>query len=59
MSGPASHTTSPAGSVLATQPPLDVLAKEPFDQLRPMHVCEAVNRLLEYLVPAIKSSLLD
>ena len=59
MSGPASQTTSLAGSASATQPPFDVLADEALHQLGPMRFHETANRFLDHLVPAVELALFN
>src|SRR4051794_5514658 len=58
MSGPASQTTSSAGSASATQPPFDIFANEALHQLGPMGGDEATKRFLDHLVPALEPALL-
>ncbi len=59
MSGPASQTTSPAGSASATQPPFDILANEALHQLGPMGFHESADRFLDHLVSAVEPPLFD
>src|SRR5437899_2975413 len=47
-----------AGSVSATQPPLDVLANELFHQFGPVGLQKAAKRFLQHLVAAVEPSLL-
>src|SRR5438132_7672380 len=59
MSGPASQMTTCAGSDLATQPPLNVLANEALHQLGPVGIDEPSDRFLDDLVPTAEPTLID